>query len=147
MSRACLLCIYCYVHYNTHGLMAVLYADRQGNWKCCPLCSSGVSTSWSNVLKREVRYHIHSTQNNQKNVSLVFLLFFSFFFFTPRYKVVFITISVYAWYDIFHFAIVFVHSLFIIFLIWYWNASPKRSMVPASPNFICHFSWEQYWRD
>ena len=29
---------------------------------------------------------------------------------------------------------------FIMFLIWYWNAKPKRSVVPASPNrFICHF--------
>ena len=42
-------------------------------------------------------------------------------------------------YIVFQFAIVFVHSFFIIFLIWYWNAWSKQSMVPASPNFICHF--------
>ena len=30
---------------------------------------------------------------------------------------------------------------------WYWNARPKQSMVPASPNFINHFLWEQYQRD
>ena len=28
---------------------------------------------------------------------------------------------------------------YIYFLIWYWNARSKRSMVPASPNFISHF--------
>ena len=26
-----------------------------------------------------------------------------------------------------------------MFLIWYWNARPKWSIVLASPNFICHF--------
>ena len=25
------------------------------------------------------------------------------------------------------------------FFLWYRNASPKRSMVPASPNFVCNF--------
>ena len=36
---------------------------------------------------------------------------------------------------------------FLIFLIWYWHARPTQSMVPASPNFICHFLQEQYQRD
>ena len=35
----------------------------------------------------------------------------------------------------------------IFFWTWYWNARQKRSMVPASPNFICHFLREQFRRD
>ena len=32
----------------------------------------------------------------------------------------------------------FLSIIFIFVLIWYWNARPKRSMVPVSPNCICH---------
>ena len=52
-------------------------------------------------------------------------------------------------YSIFNLQLVFFPIIFYIFyfVTWYWNARPTQSMVPASPNFICHFLREQYRRD
>ena len=49
-------------------------------------------------------------------------------------------------YSIFNFRL-FLSILFSFFIIWYWNARPKWSIVPVSPNFICHFLWEIYRKD
>ena len=42
----------------------------------------------------------------------------------------------------------FFHSfIYIYFFIWYWNARPRRSKVPAYPNLMGYFLQEQYQRD
>ena len=41
----------------------------------------------------------------------------------------------------------FLFFFLFFFKIWYWKARPTRSMVPASPNFICHILQELYRRD
>ena len=100
------------------------------------------------ILLTSFSLHLHFSKGSFFCMALVFC-FFDWFgdeYFSWWYVHHVLTygtgIGLYAFNRVFLICDCFCPLLLLFFLIWYSNIRPQQSMVPASPDFICHFFHE-----